>query len=151
MEHRNLLTLNELIEKIPLTINQIYKAVRRRDYPLPHRKSGKRLLFDLDEVYTWFDLLPGINALYLNEVVMKIGEIESGIEVPVTDRRSKYPWHKMGIGDSVLFKPDEDESHYKLMRTVANSSKYFGEGQIPEWKFITRRLKDNTVRVWRVK
>lgn len=56
---RQIVDIQGLTKHLPLSVNQIYKAVRRKDYPLPHKKCGKRLLFDLERVYKWFDALPG--------------------------------------------------------------------------------------------
>jgi len=56
---RLILDIEGLSKQLPLTINQIYKAVRRADYPLPHKKLGKKLLFDWERVMVWFDSLPG--------------------------------------------------------------------------------------------
>lgn len=84
---------------------------------------------------------------------MIVGKIEKNIEYPEYgrgDRRSKYPWAKMKPGDSILFTPQKSENPYRLFRTLANSSKYFGEGQFPNWKFRTRRQPDNSIRIWRI-
>lgn len=56
---RKIVDLKGLQDHLPFTGNQIYKLVRRPDYPLPHKKIGKKLLFDLDRVFRWFDSLPG--------------------------------------------------------------------------------------------
>lgn len=37
----------------------IYKMVRAHENPLPHKKNGKRLEFDIERVYRWWDGLPG--------------------------------------------------------------------------------------------
>ena len=47
---------------LPFTKNQIYKLTRHPEHPLPHKKCGKRLLFDLERVHKWFDSLPGKDA-----------------------------------------------------------------------------------------
>lgn len=39
--------------------HQIYKLARRCDDPLPHRKIGKHLRFDLEKCWRWFDRQPG--------------------------------------------------------------------------------------------
>jgi hypothetical protein len=58
---RQILDLKGLAENpnFPFTEHQIRKLIIRDDYPLPHKKVGKRLLFDLERVYRWFDALPG--------------------------------------------------------------------------------------------
>ena len=38
---------------------KIYKLVRRPHDPLPHRKIGKHLRFDVDRVWNWIDGHPG--------------------------------------------------------------------------------------------
>jgi len=39
--------------------NIIYKLVRRPVDPLPHRKVGKHLRFDVEKCWKWFDRQPG--------------------------------------------------------------------------------------------
>jgi predicted DNA-binding transcriptional regulator AlpA len=56
---RRIINVDELQAHLPFTKNQIYKAVRHSEYPLPHKKFGKRLLFDLEKVHKWFEALPG--------------------------------------------------------------------------------------------
>ncbi len=56
---RVIVDIQGLAQRMPLTVNQIYKLCRRSDYPIPHKKCGKKLLFDLDRVFQWFDGLPG--------------------------------------------------------------------------------------------
>ena len=56
---RQIVDIKGLAEHWPFTVNQLYKAVRHPENPLPHKKHGKRLLFDLEKVYRWFDSLPG--------------------------------------------------------------------------------------------
>jgi len=56
---REIVDIKGLSRHLPLTINQIYKATKHPEFPIPHKKYGKRLLFDLDRVWRWFDALPG--------------------------------------------------------------------------------------------
>jgi hypothetical protein len=56
---RQIVDIKGLGEYLPLSINQIYKGVRDPHNPIPHKKYGKRLLFDLEKVWKWFDSLPG--------------------------------------------------------------------------------------------
>lgn len=56
---RQIVDIKGLTGYLPLTINQLYKAVRSPVNPIPHKKWGKRLMFDLERVYQWFDNLPG--------------------------------------------------------------------------------------------
>jgi hypothetical protein len=56
---RKIVNIKGLTEHLPFNVNQLYKLTKRRDYPLPHKKLGKRLLFDLERVYRWYDSLPG--------------------------------------------------------------------------------------------
>ena len=46
---RQIVYIDGLEKILPLTKNQIYKATKRADYPLPYKKCGKRLLFDLEK------------------------------------------------------------------------------------------------------
>ena len=45
-----------------LTKNQVYKLVRRREDPIPHKKLGKVLRFDLEATWKWFDRQQGANS-----------------------------------------------------------------------------------------
>ena len=56
---RQIVNVQGLTKHLPLTTNQIYKLIKHREHPLPYKKIGKRLLFDLERVYKWFDHLPG--------------------------------------------------------------------------------------------
>lgn len=56
---RQIVDIKGLTQVLPLTVNQLYKAVRDPLNPIPHKKYGKRLLFDLEKVFRWFDGLPG--------------------------------------------------------------------------------------------
>jgi len=56
---RQIVDINGLAELFPLTLHQIRHKVRDPQNPLPHKKCGKRLLFDVERVYKWFDQLPG--------------------------------------------------------------------------------------------
>jgi len=56
---RQIVDIKGLTERLPLSVHQIYKATRHPHYPLPHKKLGKRLMFDLEKVWRWFDSLPG--------------------------------------------------------------------------------------------
>jgi hypothetical protein len=60
---RKILDIKGLSESFPFTVHQIYKWVRDPIHPLPHRKAGKRLLFDLEQVFKWFDELPGSGGM----------------------------------------------------------------------------------------
>ncbi len=51
--------LVELFKDAGWTKNIVYKMVRDHEYPLPHKKNGKRLEFDLEKVNRWWDGLPG--------------------------------------------------------------------------------------------
>ena len=56
---RQIVDIKGLTDLLPLTVHQAYKAVKHPEYPLPHKKFGKRLLFDVEKVFAWFDALPG--------------------------------------------------------------------------------------------
>jgi hypothetical protein len=51
-----------------LTENQIYKLTRRPVDPLPHRKLGKVLRFDVEKCMRWFQRQPGSDGEDLGEV-----------------------------------------------------------------------------------
>jgi hypothetical protein len=56
---RIILDIEGLSKQLPMTRNQLYKACKRPDYPLPYKKLGKKLMFDWERVLAWFDSLPG--------------------------------------------------------------------------------------------
>jgi len=56
---RKIVEMEGLIEVFPSTKHQVYKFVKMPDNPLPHKKLGRRLVFDVERVYKWFDALPG--------------------------------------------------------------------------------------------
>lgn len=63
---RTILTVRQLVERpeLPWTTRwQIDKLIRHPTNPLPFKKAGGKLLFDLDRVYRWFDSLPGKDTL----------------------------------------------------------------------------------------
>ena len=61
---RKIVDVKGLQKSLPFTEHQIYKLVRLHENPLPHKKCGKRLLFDLERVYRWYDRLPGRDEVY---------------------------------------------------------------------------------------
>ena len=58
---RQIVDIQGLTGILPLTVHQIYKAIKHQEHPLPYRKLGKRLMFDVEKVYRWFDSLPGVD------------------------------------------------------------------------------------------
>jgi len=56
---RQIVDIKGLTERLPLSVHQIYKGTKHPKNPIPHKKFGKRLLFDLEKVWRWFDSLPG--------------------------------------------------------------------------------------------
>ncbi|MFC1896601.1 helix-turn-helix transcriptional regulator [Thermodesulfobacteriota bacterium] len=56
---RQIVDIQGLAERLPFSVNQLYKLTRHPKHPLPYKKCGKRLLFDLERVDKWFDSLPG--------------------------------------------------------------------------------------------
>jgi len=56
---RKIVDVRGLAEILPLSIHQIYKATRHPEYPLPYKKFGRKLLFDVSHVQRWFEQLPG--------------------------------------------------------------------------------------------
>jgi hypothetical protein len=63
---RQIVDIQGLTGVLPLTVNQIYKGVRDPVNPIPHKKYKKRLMFDLEKVFKWFDALPGRDGADLN-------------------------------------------------------------------------------------
>ncbi len=61
---RQIVDIEGLEKILPLTRNQLYKLVRRSDYPLPYKKIGKKLMFDVEKIYRWYDSLPGQDVTY---------------------------------------------------------------------------------------
>jgi hypothetical protein len=56
---RQICDIKGLTKLLPFSTHQIYKLVRNPTHPLPFKKAGRRLLFDVEKVYRWFDSLPG--------------------------------------------------------------------------------------------
>ncbi len=57
---REIWNFKRLCKEYPaLSRSQWYKACRRRDHPVPHKKIGKLLLFDPERISKWFESLPG--------------------------------------------------------------------------------------------
>lgn len=56
---RQIVKLKDLPRYLPLTEHQLRKLIHRAENPLPYKKAGKLILFDLERVYRWFDGLPG--------------------------------------------------------------------------------------------
>ena len=56
---REIVDVEGLSDKTPFSKGQIYKFTKRVENPLPHKKYGKKLYFDMERVYKWFDSLPG--------------------------------------------------------------------------------------------
>ena len=69
-------------------------------------------------------------------------KVDAGIEFP--DVRSKYPFHDMEVGDSILFtnRPAAESARVCAMR--------FTKAHQPEWKFSLRAV-DKGWRLWRIK
>jgi hypothetical protein len=56
---RQILRIKKAAEALDLTDHQVRKLIRRKVDPLPYRKIGKTLLFDMERVFKWFDAQPG--------------------------------------------------------------------------------------------
>lgn len=69
-------------------------------------------------------------------------KIDAGVTFP--DVRSKYPFHDMEVGDSILFteRPEADSARVCALRYVRAHN--------PDWKFSLRAVQ-NGWRLWRVK
>lgn len=65
-------------------------------------------------------------------------EIEKGVEMP--ERRVKYPWREMEIGDSFVH-----EGKYAVARSMASTT-----GRNLGKKFSVRKMPDGKARIWRV-
>ena len=59
---RQLVDIEGVGEVLCLTKNQVYKLVRRRPDPIPFRKIGRCLRFDVEKVMRWFDRQPGADG-----------------------------------------------------------------------------------------
>ena len=56
---RRMLDLQGVEKEFPWTNYQIYHYARRAQDPLPHRKIGKKLYFDEEKIWKWFERQPG--------------------------------------------------------------------------------------------
>jgi hypothetical protein len=69
-------------------------------------------------------------------------KVDYGVEYP--DSRTKYPFHDMEVGDSILFteRPAADNARVSAIRFV--------KAHQPVWKFSLRTV-ENGWRLWRIK
>ena len=65
---RQIKTVDGIAEMLGFTRHQVYKFVRRCNDPLPHRKIGKHLRFDVEKVWRWFDRQPGCDGQDMAEI-----------------------------------------------------------------------------------
>ena len=82
-------------------------------------------------------------------MIMKIGTIEKGVEIPEVHSKMKYPWAEMEVGDSVFVEAEEGQSLFDLKRKVGPSARYYGNVTGKKFKTLMER-ENNGVRVWRV-
>ncbi|SPD72337.1 hypothetical protein PITCH_A1290014 [uncultured Desulfobacterium sp.] len=80
---------------------------------------------------------------------MKIGNIETKIEIPAVNSKNKYPWPQMEVGDSVLVQLEQGESLYSLKRKVGPAARYYGDKTGKKFKALLDH-DGNGVRVWRI-
>lgn len=85
--------------------------------------------------------------------------IEDGVPVPAASRfnpggarpgagrKAKYPFAKLGVGQSFLVLLDETRPKWTLRATLANSARQWGVRH--GGKFVVRKVDDG-FRVWRV-
>ena len=77
---------------------------------------------------------------------MALITVETNIPLP-PDRRTKYPWRKLSVGDSFFVPRPPDRGiakHMKTMSTIAIST-----GKRLNMIFVARIIDDG-VRIWRV-
>jgi hypothetical protein len=68
--------------------------------------------------------------------------VDRAVPLPDWAPRSRYPFAKMQIGDSILFRdPDEQE---RVLNAAYSFARRHG------WKFVTRQTEDG-MRIWRSK
>ena len=70
--------------------------------------------------------------------------IEKDIPVP-TNRRVKYPWGEMSVGDSIVVLKELRSS------ALASAQAWSGRNKDKEWVFVSRFTNDNEARLWRIK
>ena len=77
-------------------------------------------------------------------------EIEQGVKIPETSRRSKYPWGKMKVGDS-FFVPTPKETNIAAHSTSIRAAgiRTLGKGMTTV-KVVTENGVEG-VRAWRIK
>ena len=56
---RQITNVAGICKALHLTRWQVYHLVGRKNDPLPHRKIGKQLRFDIERCLKWFDSQPG--------------------------------------------------------------------------------------------
>ena len=69
-------------------------------------------------------------------------KVDTDVKYP--KMRTKYPFHDMGVGDSILFvdRPDADKARVSGMR--------WAKAHELDWKFSLRTV-ENGWRLWRIK
>lgn len=74
-------------------------------------------------------------------------KIEKGVPVPkiIFRKKTNKPLEEMKIGDSVLFESVKEGRGFAV--SFRNYIKYHKL----DWKCLERKLKDGSVRVWRIK
>lgn len=83
-------------DQFPWSMDQIRDLMKRADYPLPHKRVGKKYYFDLERVWKWFDSLPGASVPGERvAMISKLGpmgrHISSGLAAGQPHCRVAYP------------------------------------------------------------
>ena len=60
--------LNGFVEVTPFSKHQVYKLIKNPANPLPHKKVGRKLYFDMERFYRWFDGMPGADKTFNSDL-----------------------------------------------------------------------------------
>ncbi|UII80033.1 hypothetical protein [Flagellimonas sp. CMM7] len=79
--------------------------------------------------------------------------IEKGIELRPAEKLKplcKYPWRGMKVGDSFIWPKNYTRME---MNKASNAGRNFCKGSkdCKDWKFSTRKVDGNKIRIWRIR
>tara|TARA_B100000963_G_C22550048_1_gene636341 strand:- start:695 stop:1018 length:324 start_codon:yes stop_codon:yes gene_type:complete len=81
-------------------------------------------------------------------------KIDVGVPLPLDIRgRSKYPFDKMEVNDSIFIELTEGITEKVLLNRLSQATRNYGKKQEPEKHFILRIRVENEisgVRIWRI-
>jgi hypothetical protein len=74
-------------------------------------------------------------------------KLEKNIPIGYKNKAYKYPFAKMGVGDSFT----DGDYDYDKMNELSTTARDWCRRMKNEWKFSVRKTQDDKLRIWRVK